>query len=208
MVNGKDMHWFYRLQEGLHCTEREAILLMSLMGVVSLGAVLRAAGVADAPFDDAYYAESDSMFEALSRGAAQEGFGAWTVWADTSKSAEPDFPININTASQEDLEFLPGIGPKTAQKILARREEAGAFGSPDDLLEVSGIGPKTLEKLRPLVVVQDSLNGDDPLGDDGSSAPELSESLFPGDEERTADGDSTAGDRAARARAATVSSVQ
>jgi competence protein ComEA len=57
--------------------------------------------------------------------------------------------VNINTASQAELEELPGVGPVTAQAILAFRSEHGAFTAVDELLEVSGIGEATLAKIAP-----------------------------------------------------------
>jgi len=62
--------------------------------------------------------------------------------------------VNINTADVALLDTLPGVGPSTAQKILADRETNGPFRSVDDLGRVSGIGPKRLEQLRELVAVQ------------------------------------------------------
>jgi competence protein ComEA len=64
-----------------------------------------------------------------------------------------DPPINVNTATADELQRLPGIGPVTAQAIIASRANA-AFQSVNDLDRVKGIGPKTLEKLRPFVVVK------------------------------------------------------
>ncbi len=55
---------------------------------------------------------------------------------------------HINTATQADLELLPGIGPVTAEKIIAYRTEHGPFTAPEELLEVDGIGEKTLLTLR------------------------------------------------------------
>jgi len=62
-------------------------------------------------------------------------------------------PININTASVEELDTLPGIGPKIAQAILEYRETYGKFASPEDLLLVPGIGPKKLFALLPHITV-------------------------------------------------------
>jgi competence protein ComEA len=62
--------------------------------------------------------------------------------------------VNINTADVSALDTLPGVGPSTAQKIVADRETNGPFASVDDLGRVSGIGPKRLEQLRELVCVQ------------------------------------------------------
>lgn len=57
-------------------------------------------------------------------------------------------PVNINTAGLAELDQLPGVGPATAQKILAYRNQIGRFSSVDQLMEVKGIGPKKLEKMR------------------------------------------------------------
>ncbi len=62
-------------------------------------------------------------------------------------------PINLNTATREELMSLSGIGEVKADAILAYRAENGAFQSVEQLLEVSGIGEKTLEKLRSQICV-------------------------------------------------------
>jgi competence protein ComEA len=62
--------------------------------------------------------------------------------------------INVNTASAAELDALPGIGPSTAQAIIAHREEHGPFQSIDDLLAVRGIGEKKLDAIRDLVATQ------------------------------------------------------
>jgi len=59
--------------------------------------------------------------------------------------------VHLNTATLEQLDALPGVGPVTAQKILDYRDEKGAFQSVDELDAVSGIGPARLEQLRELV---------------------------------------------------------
>ena len=60
-------------------------------------------------------------------------------------------PVHLNTATLEQLDSLPGVGPVTAQKILDHRQEHGAFGSVDELDAIPGIGPARLAQLRDLV---------------------------------------------------------
>ena len=62
-------------------------------------------------------------------------------------------PVHLNTATLEQLDSLPGIGPVTAQKILDYRAQHGAFRSVDELDAVPGIGPARLDELRSLVAL-------------------------------------------------------
>ena len=70
--------------------------------------------------------------------------------------------INLNTATQEELVALPGIGPAKAQAILDYRTEHGAFKSVEELKDVKGIGAKRYEKLKGEFVVQGSAVGAKP----------------------------------------------
>lgn len=63
--------------------------------------------------------------------------------------------LDINTASAEELEELPGIGPALAERILARREEYGLFHGPEDLQAVSGIGEAACEAILPYITFRD-----------------------------------------------------
>jgi competence ComEA-like helix-hairpin-helix protein len=69
------------------------------------------------------------------------------------KKKPPAQPININTATAEELQLVPGIGPVTAGKILQMRKSYGSFKSVDDLLAVRGLGPKRLDKMRKYLTV-------------------------------------------------------
>ncbi|CAN7525010.1 helix-hairpin-helix domain-containing protein [Mycolicibacterium frederiksbergense] len=73
--------------------------------------------------------------------------------ARPNATATPGAPVNLNTATPEDLDALPGVGPVTAAAIIAWREANGRFTSIDQLSEVDGIGPARLDKLRGLVDV-------------------------------------------------------
>ena len=86
---------------------------------------------------------------AIPQGAASGGAaGSSPVGAATGQSQ-----VNINTATQAELESLPGIGPATAQKIIASRESEGPFSTPDELMRVSGIGEKKYEAVEGLICV-------------------------------------------------------
>lgn len=71
----------------------------------------------------------------------------------TGGDAASPGPVNLNTATVEELDTLPGIGPVTAAAIVAWRDANGQFSSVDQLGDVDGIGPARLEKLRNLVHV-------------------------------------------------------
>jgi competence ComEA-like helix-hairpin-helix protein len=74
-----------------------------------------------------------------------------TAAATTKKP--PLKPVNINTASAEQLQQVPGIGPATADKILQMRKSYGAFKDVDDLVSIRGIGKKRLDKMRKYLTV-------------------------------------------------------
>jgi competence protein ComEA len=80
-------------------------------------------------------------------GSADPGVG------DPSAAGGSDTPINVNTATADQLEVLPGIGPTLAAAIVQERERNGAFRSIDDLNRVPGIGPGRLSQLHDLVSV-------------------------------------------------------
>lgn len=75
------------------------------------------------------------------------------------KFNKDEFKININKASQEELEELPGIGPTLAQRIIIYREEKGYFRSFQDILEVKGMGKKKLQKIISCISLSEKNNG-------------------------------------------------
>ena len=93
-------------------------------------------------------------------GAAQNGASQGGTQPQPARTLTPagsaqkgSTPVNINTATAEELQTLPRIGPAMAQRIIAWREAHGGFHSVDELDAVPGIGPSMLENLRPLVTV-------------------------------------------------------
>lgn len=81
-------------------------------------------------------------------GGARPGTAASSA---ASNGAPVGAPVNLNTATESELDTLPGVGPVTAAAIVEHREKNGAFTSVDQLIDVSGIGEATLAKLAPLV---------------------------------------------------------
>jgi competence protein ComEA len=77
-----------------------------------------------------------------------------SVLAAVEATAATPAAVNINTASGEQLQDLPGIGKVVAERIIAYRTENGSFASAEDLLKVKGIGDATLQKIRSRIVVQ------------------------------------------------------
>jgi competence protein ComEA len=73
--------------------------------------------------------------------------------AGSGTAAAPQGPVDLNTATPEQLDSLPGVGPATAAAIVDYRTHHGRFRSVDDLLEVRGIGAAKLEQLRAKVKV-------------------------------------------------------
>jgi competence protein ComEA len=63
--------------------------------------------------------------------------------------------VNLNTATQAQLETLPGVGAKAAERILEYRQKNGQFKKVEDLMNVKGIGEKSFLKLKPLLTVTD-----------------------------------------------------
>jgi len=73
--------------------------------------------------------------------------------AGSGPAAAAPAPLDLNAASESELDALPGIGPVLAGRIVAHRRAHGPYRSPDDLLAVPGIGPRLLERLLPRVTV-------------------------------------------------------
>ena len=85
--------------------------------------------------------------------ASGGGTGGVTGSGAAAGAGPPAAPVNLNTATPEQLDTLPGVGPATVQKILQYREQHGGFGSVEELGQVSGIGEKRLAALREQVQV-------------------------------------------------------
>ncbi len=133
------------------------------------------------PFEEGHYLELEKQFEkrtAILKAEQQELMNQYypdrkrqfvaaqsdSVPEDTDaqkekKNAEQDaqkVKININTASKDSLEILPGIGPTYARRIIKYRNKNDGFETIDELKKIDGIAEKRLENLKPFVKLKDS----------------------------------------------------
>ncbi len=83
----------------------------------------------------------------------QQAAPADTAQAGAATGSEAGALININTATLEELDALPGVGPATAQAIIDDRTQNGAFSTVEDIMRVSGIGEKKFEKMKSAICV-------------------------------------------------------
>ena len=86
-------------------------------------------------------------------GGGGSGAVAPDVGASAQGAATADGPVDINRASESDLDALPGVGPSTARAIVEDRDANGPFSTIEDLMRVSGIGEKKFEKLKSSICV-------------------------------------------------------
>jgi len=84
----------------------------------------------------------------VSVGAAQQ-----SAERPSAAKATMASPVNLNTATAAQLESLPGIGARTAERILEYRQKNGSFKKIEDLMNVQGVGEKSFLKLKPLITV-------------------------------------------------------
>lgn len=106
---------------------------------INLAAIVEDAERLDIPFVAGFEPEEDSGFVVVTEG--------------TPSSLAGEDLVNINTASLDELDTLPGIGPTTAQRIIDYRNDNGPFGIIEDIVNVSGIGPATFDEIKDLITV-------------------------------------------------------
>lgn len=130
-------------------------------GVYTLPATARVADALTAAGGAGAGADLDvvNLAEALHDGervfvpAVGESIPALIVVTPPTAETVPTGPVNINSATADQLDVLPGVGPATAAAIISYRDQHGPFVTVDDLGDVRGIGPAKLDALRGLVTV-------------------------------------------------------
>lgn len=138
------MIWLYRLQQRLSITRHEGLAVLTLSALFLVGLTVQHVQEQQIP-----PLEVDSLVVKSTGPSADSSEPADT--SGPSPSAET--PINVNTASLDALEALPGVGPVLAKRIDEYRSSQRRFQQVDELMRVSGIGSKTMETLRPMVRV-------------------------------------------------------
>ena len=141
------------LQQRFGFTRNEVKVILFLAVTFAGGLALRwyRSREESAPSRQFEYSQGDSIFVARSRSLSSmspEGNAA-----RAPKTPPVSGPVNINTATADELNALPGIGPKFAERIVAYRTEHGPFSSVNDLARVRGIGRKKMQELRSKVRV-------------------------------------------------------
>lgn len=150
----------YRFQQRIAITQQEVRAIWVLCLFLFLGLMVRTYQKHQPAIPDDAYAETDSLFfqanKALKEAEARQDSVAASPPSDSSLLAffTPAFPVNINTADQEALETLPRIGPRTAERIIAYRNQYGPFQKKSDLMRVKGIGEKTYARLADKISVR------------------------------------------------------
>jgi len=140
--------------------ERRALAFVALLLALAAGARLVRR---DPPVEWAGEAVDTDSLEALARARKEE--------ADRrSRPLAPGERIDPNTASEEELDRLPGVGPALARRIVEARETGGPFRSVDDLSRVRGIGPTALRRLAPHLEIAAGAGGQGGGGWSGGAA--------------------------------------
>lgn len=173
-------HRLYALQRRLAITSAESLALLLFAGLLLTGFCVRYVQGQSVPYEAEQYAALDSAFAAHSEpfrlDAPESTEEPGSTGADepddkvgTAGAEEPRAPrrtakagpvrMNLNTASEQLLQRLPGIGPKMAARISEYRAAHGDFARPRDIVRVKGIGPKTYEKLAPYLFVEEANEG-------------------------------------------------
>lgn len=139
------MIWLYRLQQRLSITRHEGFAVITLVSLFLLGLTVRHIQEQQVPPLAADSLVAQPVADTASLNAPPQ-----------TASPSADNPINVNSASREALQALPGIGPALSKRITTYRSSQRSFQQIEELKRVNGIGPKTLATLQPMIRVSPS----------------------------------------------------
>lgn len=157
----------FRKRIGFTETEIKIIIFLAVIFIAGLGLKFVLSGK-ETVYTNYDYSKSDSLFSAVALQASIPAQIKDTIdkpvsedqlinqqsYKPKTKIALKEKSININKAGLNELTQLPGIGIKTAEKIIEYRNAKGRFKTPDELIEVKGIGEKKLEKIKKLIFIE------------------------------------------------------
>jgi len=146
-----------KAQEKLGLTRSEAGIVLFLAFGLVLGGTAKLLKL-DKSAGRYDFTESDSIFAAASSKvdsviAAEEDTTPVPAGHKTKSSSQVNFPINLNTATTEELTSLPGVGEVLANRIIKYRSSIGRFASREELMKVKGIGKSKFGAIKDLVRV-------------------------------------------------------
>lgn len=140
---------------GFTRNELTAVLVLSAVFLVGSAVKIWMPVVAQRPALSAFsYTALDSQFLALSRAPRDTAPAPHRSTVRKSTTTVAKQSIELNSATVDELQKLPGIGPAIAQRIVTYREVHGDFSQPGDVSSVRGIGPRTFERIRAYLVVR------------------------------------------------------
>ena len=150
------IRWLYRLQHRLAITPTEAFTLLGLFGLLGIGWGIQQWRAEHQPDLQAIYAATDSLFRYHTARETLQVMLPAGERVRLPEQATDTLRLDLNKASQYQLEKLPRIGPALAARIVAYREQHGPFRSVQEILNVRGIGKKTLNRIAPFLFVTSS----------------------------------------------------
>lgn len=130
-------------------------------GFIQVNREMIASGHATYSFYGRQQSDSILSFKLAEQQAKENHLGMWAfpdlikskVLTPEAERLKDLFPLDINSATQEELVLIPSVGPKTAETIIDYREKHGDFSSLEELLKIRGIGPATLEKFKAYLII-------------------------------------------------------
>jgi competence ComEA-like helix-hairpin-helix protein len=156
--------WLAKIQSWTHASKQEIVAVGTVLGLTTAAALVSYyRSITDAQATSSWIRMLDSLaqesieIDTPTTAAIDAPSGGTTTAAPNGErfrsyqpKKPPSVPINVNTATKQELMRLPGVGEVMASRIMAERTKR-PFTSPEDLMRVPGIGKKKLEQLRPYI---------------------------------------------------------